>query len=1139
MNKDASLTANVPFVHLHVHTEYSLLDGASKIKTLVARAKELGMPALAITDHGCMYGVVEFYKEAKKAGIKPIIGCEVYVARESRFNKQGTEKGAAHHLILLAQNLTGYRNLVKLVSAAYLEGFYYKPRIDKGLLKEHSEGLICLSACLGGEIPSLLTSGEDEAAAQAIESYLDIFDKEHFFLELQDHHIPEQQLVNKKLLELAKRYGLGLTATNDLHYVNREDAEAQDILLCIQTGKTVDAPDRMRFPTTEFYLKSGVEMAALFPECPEAIENTLKIADQCSFELPMGELQLPSCGVPEGETPASYLLILCEEGMKKRYGEQDNEARKRLNYELQVIGQMGYESYFLIVWDFVHYAKKQGIPVGPGRGSAAGSIVAYLMGITDIDPLQYGLLFERFLNPERVSMPDIDIDFCYERRQEVFDYLVEHYGPDHVGQIITFGTLAARAAIRDVGRALNMPYGDVDRIAKLVPEELGITLDKALSGSRDFKAAYEADEATRKLVDLARAVEGLPRHASTHAAGVVIAPLPLTDYVPLQLSSEGFVTTQYDKDRIEEIGLLKMDLLGLRTLTVIGDAVQLIQEQHNVVLDLTKIPLDDETTCQMLARGETAGVFQVESAGMTQLVKDLAPEQFSDMIPLVALYRPGPLGTGMVEDFIAGRRGKKGAHHLHPALEPLLTDTFGVVLYQEQVMQIASKLAGFTLGQADLLRRAMGKKKAEALAAQRQDFIDGAKERGISKEDATEIFALLQHFAGYGFNKSHSAAYALVAYQTAYLKAHYPVEYMAALLTSVMGASDKMSGYIDVCRKMGISVLPPDINVSRRSFTVKDGAIRFGLAGVKNVGDGAIEAIMKAREDGAFTSLYELCTRVDMRVLNKRVLESLIKAGAFGSLGAKRSQLLAVIEQAVDAAQRCQKDKLSGQIGLFDDAPEMTDGIALPDLEELPMEQILTMEKEMIGFYVTGHPLDPFRSHLAALTPIATLLESGKDGARTRTGGMISTMKRMVTKKGDSMCFLTLEDFTSQLEVVVFPKVFYQHSRLLLEGQVLEVRGRLSVNEEEVKLLADEVRTLNQPAEEVRLVLHKEQETPTVFAGLKEIFGRYKGRQVVYLDLIDSGRVIKTEPQYWMDLSAPGALSDLGALLGTEAVKLL
>lgn len=1131
--------AVVPFVHLHVHTEYSLLDGASKIKNLVARAKTLGMTSLAITDHGCMYGAVEFYKEAKKAGIKPIIGCEVYIARGSRFSKQGVEKDGAYHLVLLAQNLTGYQNLVKLVSAGYLEGFYYKPRIDKDLLAEHAEGLVCLSACLGGEIPSLLMNGEEEEAATAIEAYMAIFGRERFFLELQDHRIPEQQMVNKKLLALANRYELDLVATNDLHYVNKEDAEAQDILLCIQTGKTVDAPDRMRFPTEEFYLKSGEEMASLFPACPEAIANTLKIADMCSFELPMGVLQLPSCGVPDGETPASYLALLCEEGMKKRYGEADATAKERLDYELQVIGQMGYESYFLIVRDFVNYAKQHGIPVGPGRGSAAGSIVAYLMGITDIDPLQYDLLFERFLNPERVSMPDIDIDFCYERRQQVFDYLVEHYGQDHVGQIITFGTLAARAAIRDVGRALNMPYGDVDRVAKLVPEELGITLDKALSGSRDFKALYDSDEAVQKLVNLARAVEGLPRHSSTHAAGVVIAPRPLTEYVPLQLSSEGFVTTQYDKDRIEEIGLLKMDLLGLRTLTVIGDAVQLIKEQHGVELDMAAIPLEDAKTCQMLARGETPGVFQVESAGMTQLVKDLAPERFSDMIPLVALYRPGPLGTGMVEDFIAGRRGKKGLHSLHPALAPLLTDTFGVILYQEQVMQIASKLAGFTLGQADLLRRAMGKKKPEALAAQRQNFVDGAKERGIEEKDAVEIFALLEHFAGYGFNKSHSAAYALVAYQTAYLKAHYPVEYMAALLTSVMGASEKMSGYIDVCRKMGIAVLPPDINVSRRSFTVKDGAIRFGLAGVKNVGDGAIEAILKGREDGVFTSLYEFCTRVDMRVLNKRVLESLIKAGALDSLGGRRSQHLAILEQAVEAAQRCQRDKSCGQIGLFDDEPEMATGIVLPELEELPLDQILAMEKEMIGFYVTGHPLDPYRDRMASLTPIAALLEDGKDGQRIRTGGMVGAMKRMMTKKGDSMCFLTLEDFTSQLEVVVFPKVFYQHNRLLIEGQVLEVRGRLSVNEEEVKLLADEVRALNQPTEEVRLVLRKEQENQQIFAGLKEIFGRYKGRQIVYLDLIDSGRVIKTEPQYWMDLSLPGALRDLGALLGPEAIKLV
>lgn len=1143
------------FVHLHNHTEFSLLDGASRVERLVARAKELGMPAVAITDHGTMCGVIDFYKHAVKHGVKPIVGCEVYVAPRSRHEKTTVEGEAYYHLVLLAENADGYRNLMELVSRAHTEGFYYKPRVDKELLREYRGGLIALSACLAGEVPSLLLRGDEAGAEASAREYAAIFGEDNFFIELQDHGLAEQKAVNPQLARLAARTGLGLVATNDIHYIDRADAESHDVLLCIQTGKTVDDAARIRFGTDQFYLKSADEMADLFAAHPEAVANTVRIAERCSLELEFGKLYLPEFPIPAGLTADGYLRKLCLDRLPARYPEAGQTEAERLEYELSVISQMGFASYFLIVWDFVSHARREGIAVGPGRGSAAGSLVSYLLGITNIDPLKYGLLFERFLNPERVTMPDIDIDFCYVRRGRIIEYVIGRYGADRVAQIITFGTMAAKAAIRDVGRALNMPYGDVDRIAKLVPNELGITLHRALEVSAELRTLYQSDPDIKKLLDLAMSVEGLPRHASTHAAGVVIANQPLTCHVPLQNSSEGFVTTQYDKDRIEEIGLLKMDLLGLRTLTVIGDAIEMIAQNRGLAIDIDAIPLDDSKACAMLAAGDTAGVFQMESAGMTNLVKELKPERFEDLIPTVALYRPGPLGSGMVTDFINGRHGRKKVAYLHPLLEPILKDTFGVILYQEQVMQIASVLAGFTLGQADLLRRAMGKKKPEVIAAQRDTFMKGAAERGIDKKLADEVFNLIAHFADYGFNKSHSAAYALVAYQTAYLKANFPQEFMAALLTSVMGASDKIGFYIEHCRHMGLAVLPPDVNASAAGFTVDGEAIRFGLAGVKNVGDNAIASIVQTRAAGGrFTSLVDFCSRVDMRVVNKRMLESLIKCGAFDSLGWKRSQLLAVIDQAAEVAACRQRDRDSGQLGLFDEGEGAAcgDEIAPPALDELPHEELLAMEKEMTGFYVTGHPLDKYREKMKAFTALGHLAEGEwGDGQPVKVAGLVASAKRITTKSGDMMCFVALEDFTGQVEVVVFPRLFDRVNKLLLPDTALAVSGRLNVGEETVKVIAEDIapldgngngnngsiRTGAGKGSEVRLRLGEGQETAAVFDRLKEVFARHRGEAVIYLHFTASRRVVRTDRQYWLEPS-PAAVRELEDILGPGSVQI-
>lgn len=1122
------------FAHLHVHTEFSLLDGASRIKNLVTAVKELGMDSVAITDHGVMYGTIDFYKECLKQGVKPIIGCEVYLAPGSRKERQEINGVKYYHLILLAENQTGYRNLVQLVSLANIEGMYYKPRVDKELLKKYHEGIICLSACVAGEIPRALIQGNKAKAESLVQEYLNIFGKDNFFLEIQNHGLAEERISNAGLVELAQKYNIGLVATNDCHYVSRADSEFHDILLCIQMGKTIADPARMRFNSDDYYVKSPAEMAELFKDYPEAIANTEKIAARCQVDFEFGHIQLPYYPIPsQYADDEAYLRALCEQALPDRYPKSSEAVIKRLDYELSIIHRMGYDSYFLIVWDFINYSRQHGIGVGPGRGSAAGSIVAYLLGITNLDPLKYELLFERFLNPDRVTMPDIDIDFDYIQRSKVIDYVKERYGYDHVAQIVTFGTMAAKGAVRDVGRVLNMPYSQVADIAKLIPNELKITLDKALKESADFRKLYDSDADVKKLIDLARKIEGLPRHSSTHAAGVVIARNPLTDYLPVAVS-EGTLVTEFDKDHVEELGLLKMDFLGLRTLTVINDTIANIKKNRQEVIDINAIPLADELTADMLCAGKTGAVFQMESSGMTNLVKDLAPRNFADLIPTVALYRPGPLGSGMVEDFIGGRHGTKEVTYMHPLLEPILKETFGVVLYQEQVMQIVQVLAGFSLGQADLLRRAMGKKKHEILLAQKENFLKGCAQNQIDADLATTIFDLLTHFADYGFNKSHSAAYALVAWQTAYLKAHYPAEFMAAMLTSIMD-TQKVPRYIELARRMELEILPPDINASMANFSVDHEAIRFGLAAVRNVGDAAIASIVEARQaDGRFKSLLDFCKRIDTSTINKRMLESLIKCGAFDSLGAKRSQLLAIMDAAMSEAQREKRDAMNGQLGLFGEDIGETYALKLPDIPEASMPERLNWEKENTGFYITGHPLDEFRASLKNLPTIEFIQHGGvKDKQVVRIGGMVTEAKRITTRKGDTMCFLTIEDYTERLEITVFPRVFYVNTAVLVPDMPLIIQGRVDVDDDAgVKLLADKVWNLKEYKSEYYLKLSATAASE-VKQELKELIKKHAGDHTIYLH---QGSWRKLPAEYRLDDSEE-TMQALIALLGKESVK--
>lgn len=1046
---------------MHNHSEYSLLDGAARIKDMVKKCASLNMPAVAVTDHGNMFGVLKLYEECKKVSkereaeglppIKAVVGCEFYVAPRSRFLKEGKEDKSAYHLVLLAENQQGYRNLCKLNAIAYLEGFYYKPRIDHEVLRAHSEGLICLSACLAGEVIQSMLDDDLEAAYEVAREYLDIFGKDNYFIELQDHGLEEQVLTNPQLIKLARDLDIGLVCTNDCHYINREDAEWHDMLLCVQTGRLRDDPNRMRFPNDEFYLKTPDEMNQLFGEYPEALSNTVRIAERCYVNLDKHpQADLPIVTVPEGHDLESYLRYLCEKGIKERYPEVTPELRERLEYELGIINHMRFPGYFLVVWDLINFCHESGIRVGPGRGSAAGSLVAYCLGITNIDPIKYSLIFERFLNPERVSMPDIDTDFCVVRRGEVIDYMVEKYGEDKVGQIVTFGTMKSKLVIKDVGRALDLPIPEVNAIAKLIPNDLHITIPKALEEVAELKQMYDEDDRIHELLDISMKLEGMPRHTGTHAAGVVIAPAPVTDYMPCFKVGENILTTQFEKEQVEEQGLLKMDILGLRTLTVIGDALDNIKKSRGEDLDIDKIPLDDKEVYEMLCNGETGGVFQLESDGMRSYLRALHPERIEDIIAMVALYRPGPLEGGMVTDFIKRKHGETKVEYSHPMLKPVLEETYGVMVYQEQIMQVASTMAGFSLGQADELRRAMGKKKPEVLAAKRAVFLEGAKEKGVEEKTANEVFDLMEFFSGYGFNKSHSAAYGIVCYQTAYLRCHYAPEFMAAMLTSFMENADKVTTYIEECRSTGLEILPPDINLSYTNFSVSDGKIRFGMAAIKGVGRDVIDQIIAEREkNGSFTSLTDFCSRI---IVNKRVLEGLIKSGALDSLGGKRSQYLQVYEQALEIGRRYAEEQASAQLSLFDFGVEKKQlmEVELPQIAELGKMELLHMEKDSIGFYVSGHPLDEYAEQLKPVVnhKLSELSEL-KDRTVLRVAGLISGSQNRLTKKGDSMSIFNLEDKTSSIRCVAFPRAYAESRSAIVEGKPVLVHGRLQVEDDE------------------------------------------------------------------------------------------
>ena len=1167
----------VPFAHLHVHSEYSLLDGACRIEGLVDRVAALGQTACALTDHGVMYGVIDFYRACKAKGIHPVIGCEVYLAPHSRFDRSYRNGEWHSHLILLCENMTGYRNLIHMVSLGFAEGFYMKPRIDMELLRQHSEGLICLSACLAGAIPRAIADGDMDGAYELCEDFLEIFDRGHFYLEVQDHGIEEQKKVNEGLYQLAEELNIGLVATNDAHYLTRKDARTQDVLMCIQMGKTVDDPTRMKFETQEFYIKDADEMAALFPNHPEALANTVKIAERCQVEFEFGKYHLPEFDVPAGYTALEYLQKLCDEGFAARYPDDDGTVRKRLQYEIDMIAKMGFVDYFLIVSDFIGYAKRQGIPVGPGRGSAAGSIVSYCLGITDLDPIHYSLYFERFLNPERVSMPDIDVDFCYVRRPEVIEYVTNKYGKDRVAQIVTFGTMAARNAIRDVGRALNIPYNEVDVVAKQVPNELHITIDKALSVNPELKKMYDEQPQVRELIDTARDLEGMPRHASTHAAGVVITKDPVDTYVPLARNDEQMVT-QFPMTTLEELGLLKMDFLGLRNLTVIADAEKMIR-RHTPGFNIEKVDLSDKATYEMLGRGSTMGVFQLESAGITNVVTGLQPQSIEDITAVVALYRPGPMQS--IPRYIECRHHPEKVTYKHPLLEPILGVTYGCMIYQEQVMQVFQSLAGYSLGKADMVRRAMSKKKMKELEKERVNFIhgneelgiDGAVKRGVPEHVAASLFDEIMDFANYAFNKAHAVCYAVVSFRTAYLKCHYPREYMAALLTSVLDSSDKISEYIQAAREMGIAVLPPDVNESHDGFSVSGQDIRFGLAAVKGVGRSFMKQLVEEREgNGLFSSFQDFCERMYERELNRRALESMIKAGAFDSMGYRRSQLLKIANAVVDAIAQSRKKNIEGQMDLFgmgNDAVQDTQ-ISLPDIPELSKRELLSMEKETTGLYLSGHPMDEYRD-LARKADAASIWQiiddlSGenakpayKDGMTVRLACVITAVRLKSTKNGSMMAYVTVEDESASIELVVFPRSLQQCGAYLTEDSAVLLTGRIDAREDEApKVLLNEAQPLTESA--VDSTLAKENPQQSVYTDqqaaklaphklflrissmksdewprIKAILLTQPGDTPVYLYPTDTKKKTLAKREFWCRPDVP-LLEKLRFLLGEEDV---
>ena len=1148
------------FVHLHVHTEYSLLDGSNKIKECISRVKELGMNSVAITDHGCMFGVIDFYKAAKAAGIKPVLGCEVYVAPGSRFDKEAVGRGddRYYHLVLLAENQTGYQNLVKIVSRGYTEGYYYKPRVDMALLREYHEGIIALSACLAGEVQRNLVRGMYSEGKAAALRYEEIFGKGNFFLELQDHGIAEQQTANQALLRLHQETGIELVATNDVHYTYSEDEKPHDILLCLQTGKKLDDEDRMRYEGGQYYIKSEKEMRTLFPYAPEALENTQKIADRCNVEIEFGVTKLPKYDVPEGYTSWEYLNKLCYEGLEKHYPNPSEKLRERLHYELSVIQNMGYVDYFLIVWDFIKYAKDHKIMVGPGRGSAAGSIVSYCLGITTIDPIRYQLLFERFLNPERVSMPDIDVDFCFERRQEVIDYVVRKYGSDRVVQIVTFGTLAARGVIRDVGRVMDLPYAFVDSISKMIPKEPNITLKRALEVSSEFKKSYDEDPKVKELVDMSMRLEGLPRHTSMHAAGVVISQKSVDEYVPLSLGSDGSVTTQFTMTTLEELGLLKMDFLGLRTLTVIRDAVELASKSAGKEIDINAIDYEDKAVFDSIGSGKTDGVFQLESAGMKSFMKELKPQSLEDVIAGISLYRPGPMD--FIPQYIKGKNYPESITYDCPQLESILEPTYGCIVYQEQVMQIVRDLAGYTLGRSDLLRRAMSKKKGDVMQKERQNFVYGNPEEnvpgcianGIDEKTANKIYDEMIDFAKYAFNKSHAAAYAVVAYQTAWLKYYYPIEFMAALMTSVIDNPGKVSEYIYSCRQMGIQILPPDINRGVGNFSVDNGNIRYGLAAIKSIGRPVIESIIGERTaQGEFRSLKDFIERMSGKEVNKRTIENFIKSGAFDSFGGTRKQFMVTYVQVLEQVNQEKKHSMAGQMSLFDlvsDEQKAEFDISFPDVGEFEKEEKLAYEKEVLGVYLSGHPMEEYeekwrkgisRTALDFQLDEETGSTKVHDGAKEIIGGIITGKTIKYTRKNQTMCFLTLEDLLGTVEVVVFPKSYEKYQIYLEEEKKVFIRGRVSEEDDAAsKLICESVIPFDRTRKELWLQ-YKDKETYLKEERmLLDILGSSDGEDQVVI-FCKAERAVKKLPAN-RDVHVDAAL--LGRLtnyLGESCVKVI
>ena len=1139
------------FTHLHVHSSYSLLDGSGKIPEMIARVKELGMDSCALTDHGVMYGVIDFYKEAKKQGIHPILGSEIYLTEN--MEEKSLQKGEAryYHLVLLAENETGFHNLMKLVSLGFTEGYYYKPRVDYAVLEKYHEGIIALSACLAGEVSRALRQSDYEKAKKAALRYRDIFGEENFFLEMQDHGYPEQKLVNQGMLRLHEETGIPLVVTNDIHYTYPEDAKSHDILLCLQSGTKLLDEDRMRYPGGQFYIKSEEEMRSLFPFAEEALENTARIAARCQVEIKFGEYHLPKYEVPQGYTSESYLEELCQKGLERRYGAVEEVMQERLNYELSVIKSMGFVDYFLVVWDYINFAKTNGIAVGPGRGSAAGSIVAYAIGITDVDPIAHQLLFERFLNPERVTMPDIDVDFEYERRQEVIDYVGRKYGKDQVSQIITFGTLAARGVIRDVGRVLDIPYAKCDRLAKLVPAELNMTLEKALSMSKELKELYDTEEETRNMIDFCLRLEGLPRHSSMHAAGVVIAGSPVSDYVPLARAQDGSVTTQFTMTTIEELGLLKMDFLGLRTLTVIQDAIRFIERNHGVHLDMDKLNYEDKEVYAMLSRGDCAGVFQLESTGMVNFMKRLQPTNLDDIIAGVALYRPGPMD--FIPDYIAGKKNPEKVEYDCKEMEPILKNTYGVIVYQEQVMQIAQKLAGFSMGKADKLRKAMGKKKPEILAKEFVGFRQGMLDNGYSEESIKTLWDIVVPFSAYAFNKAHSAAYGVVSYWTAYLKANYPVEYMAALLTSQKDNKDKLAVYLAECRHMGITVLPPDVNESRAAFAAVGDDIRFGLAAIRNVGTNVVEAIIKARkEKGAFTSFTDFLDKVPSTVCNKRTIDSLIKAGAFDSMGGSRRSLHLVHEDLVDEVIGIKRNEAAGQFDLFAALDGGAESIGagpvfstqVPDVPEWDKKDKLAFEREMLGLYVSDHPLLGIEHILAQLadTEISALREDEENTPQNVTiAGLITSLNRKTTKNGNLWAIATVEDLGGSIEVMFFPQTYQTVSTMLAPDTVVTVRGKVNRRDGETTIYAQEMTLPDVSSathEAVTITVPASRCTTALVEQLREVLERHSGPSNVRMTLTSPGREVRTQlDERWRVSPTTALFSDLKAILGPNCLN--